>query len=157
MPELPTGAGGSKHQESYRTTADLVEALNKKFPSTSLTAGPGGQDAENKAPTETAASAASGCNSLKAQMMAEFRRARHENGMKTTTLVEPQVESRAKDPKLSFVAQPQSTNYIRTVNAVREKRSDFDYYQFVGKGYNDGGVLSEAILADALSEYDPDN
>ena len=35
------------------------------------------------------------------------------------------------------------------------KRKGFNYQDFIVKKYEDGGVVKEAILADALGKYDP--
>jgi curved DNA-binding protein CbpA len=143
----------NERQAAFRTTAELHMHLAQKFDS----AAKQGQDENerhNDGPT---------CldpNSKKVQMLEEFRRKRQAAGMSTTTYVEPKAEIKRKaeeDSRLQDLLKQAEKSYVKEVNQKREKRKNFDYCGFVVRGYRDGGVVGDAVLADALEDYDPDH
>lgn len=146
MPAVPQSETVRAHQ---RTSADIKEALEKleAIHSTS-------RDQENDVLR------ASQLSVMKQQMLAKFRASRQQRGMGTTIQVEakPETLRSMSDEKFNFVKQAaQKPSYLRTVDNAIKKRSDFNYRCFVEDGLVDGGVIGDAILADALHEYDPAN
>lgn len=150
MPAMP--AAQSRRESSFRTTADLVERLRG---CEAKAAGDENAGAHTSLGATSSTSAATG---LKAQMMAEFRRQRNEVGLPSTFVAKPDVSTvtkAASDPRLAFVREEsKKPSYTQHVDKVRKQRGAFDYHGFVVRDYRDGGVIGEAILADALDEYD---
>ena len=151
MPPLP--ANTPIASAFQRTTADIKEALERtecqsRIAATDENAVLGSADPYRGRP-----------GSLKQQMMSEFRQSRSAKGMSTTAhLPECHVNESVLtgEPQYAFLKE-NKRSYIREANRIRENRGGFDYCQFVVKDYHDGGVIGEAILADALDDYDADN
>lgn len=152
-PLSPSGStsvvGITGMSQAYRTTADIKEALQRLESSTPTSDDP---LAHLRQPRAAAAS-------TKSQMMSQFRSERRENGISTvaqTVAVRPDDVAHLDDQKYGFVkASTAAPNYVEAVAERVQKRSNFNYTSFVTRGYVDGGVVGDAILADALSDYDP--
>lgn len=141
MPQLP-GVHQTHHFSSHKTTADMMRTLHDKL-----------QENESPSATSTVAPSASprvepACTSLKSEMLAKFRASREERGIPVTKPIIP-TESPVK---LDFVKQGFKKAYEYEVEKVRS-RPNFDYKQFIQQHYNDGGVVSQAIMSDALEQY----
>ena len=153
MPDFAADAP-SRHQSSYRTTAELTASISEKIDAATKS-NTNDVDVENQRPVN-----GTDASSRKAQMMEEFRRRRQEQGMSTVHYVEPKPEILRKaeeDERLRELVRAQKESYVKQVAEKTEKRKNFDYCRFVVSGYRDGGVVGDAVLADALADYDPNN
>lgn len=159
--DIPTSCAtveSYKHQQ--KTTADMMRALDELQGNHQRgTAGMSELEALRHGNHPAAAPAAS-ANSLKAKMMSEFRSNRQANGKSTVEDVCLPEATTAAAAKKFGIPVPEAENaisYKKKVEQVIKTRSDFDYTTFVRRELVDGGVLGDAILADALAEYDPNN
>lgn len=143
-----------QYQHSQKTTADMLRALNEAhdFRQTGSAAG-GGTTLEQD--IELLRSSAAAQTSLKSKMMSEFRSNRRANGLTTVEEVASCVS--VDTTKYGIPAAADVLSYKKKVETVVKTRSSFNYRSFVERDLIDGGVVGDAILADALSEYDPTN
>jgi curved DNA-binding protein CbpA len=140
MPELPTSQTVRRHQ---KTSADMLRALDKLQENEAPPAS--GPDVNDAAQTSTSVQ-----GSLKQEMLERFRASREERGIPTTKPFMP--ADVVPDVKLDFVKQGSKKAYEYEVEKVCT-RPNFNYKQFVQQYYNDGGVVGEAIMTDALKDY----
>jgi DnaJ-class molecular chaperone len=143
-----------KHQQ--KTTADMLRALDALHGNEARrTSSMSDLDALKYQGSSTAS------NSLKAKMMSDFRSTRQANGKSTVEdvcLPEATTAAAAKKLGLHLPKDVENTiSYKKKVEHVVKTRSGFNYRAFVERDLVDGGVLGDAILADALAEYDPNN
>lgn len=93
-------------------------------------------------------------NSAKARMMEQFRQSRAAVGAPTTKPIvapKPEEERRVKH---KYGVPLNDDHYDYEAEHIKSRRGNFNYCGFVAQGYTDGGVMKEAILADALDRYD---
>lgn len=154
--EIPTTCSAVesyKHQQ--KTTADMMRALDELQGQHRATSG--GTDIEA---LRYGTSNSAGSASLKAKMMSEFRSNRQASGKSTVEdvcLPEATTAAAAKKLGIPIPDAENAISYKKKVEHVVKTRSHFDYTSFVQRDLVDGGVLGDAILADALAEYDPNN
>lgn len=148
MPTMPASETVARHQ---RTTADMMNALNSGGVQASSI--PGAEDSENVEPPADPAGVPPHLAPkhadppTKAAMLARFRAQRESEGVSPTKVRPAKVES-----KMEFVKEASKKAYDYDVEKLTRRR-DFGYVDFIQKQYNDGGVVGEAILADALASY----
>ena len=119
---------------------------------------------ENDAPTTSTAAAplsnphgGGGMMSAKDRMLLQFRERREATGQKPTAVVLPSISPRQASSikkKIGVYEADEPPHYDYDASSIKAKRGNFDYCSFVSRSYNDGGVIREAILADALNRYD---
>lgn len=137
MPELPTSQTVQRHQ---KTTADMMRALETLQENETPASAPSASPRAMNAPPMC---------SLKADMLARFRASREEKGIPVT---KPIIPPTVATTKMDFVKEGSKKAYEYEVERVRT-RPNFDYKCFIQHQYNDGGVLAEAIMSDALDGY----
>ena len=150
MPCLPAASlhYPSLFHHPQRTSADMmraIEELREQQCSSPV------DDLDHLKPSQT---------SLKQKMLSEFRNSRRDSGVSTVeeVTIKKEVLATLDDNKFDFVKSSLLLpSYCATTKRMVEQRSKFDYRSFVEKDYVDGGVVGEAILADALGDYDPNN
>ncbi|RNF02533.1 chaperone DnaJ protein [Trypanosoma conorhini] len=92
--------------------------------------------------------------SVKRSMMQDFR-LRHNGETPAPGAMRLTVDRQAIGRRLRFVSETENTSYSRDVEERIGRYSNFDYRSYVESGVVDGGnVLDDAILADALGNYD---
>lgn len=166
---LPTvSASVESYKQNQRTTADMMRALDElnknRVPSNSNPFEPD-LEALGGGVSSSSSSSCTGMskNTLKSQMLSEFRATRRANGMSTVaepTVVPQEARSMAESSAKYGLPLPTAADrasYTKQVDQARKTRSGFDYRSFVQRELVDGGVMQDAILADALADYDPDN
>lgn len=154
MPEIPTvSATVTGFQAHQKTSAELLAKLEK------MQAKPHQSTEDVIASYKTsscAQPAASTLSSVKSQMLNEYRK-RKEGGQGPSTPVS--ASSRVlESSKYDFVRQSAAEpSYSKQAKDAVQQRANFDYKTFVQREIVDGGVVKDAILADALGDYDPNN
>jgi len=147
--QIPTTASvlPTVHSTKNRLTADMMKALHEMESKTA--------ERPQTSPLFTCETLqnAAGAGSLKAKMLTEFRQSRKASGISTVADVAP-VPTAEVQKKFGIKAEP---SYNKAVQHAVQQRANFDYTTFVVRDLVDGGALTEAILADALGEYDPNN
>ena len=137
----------------HRTSADMLASLQARMKKTEdALNGESNGDSENSFTEYAKPSFAA-----KQAMMEKFKAQRQSTGMSPAVVDHHTKETLSKaatEHKYGFVKEHSKEAYQYEVDHVR-KRQDFDYHGFVVKRYEDGGVVKEAILADALGKYDP--
>lgn len=160
MAKIDVTTAARTHMEAFqtqqRTTADMMRALDELHSNKAKPSNPHEVDLENLGAgcASSSSASSSAAASLKAQMLSEFRSSRRTAGQSTTEDLTRGVTAE-EEQKYGFVKPVPS--YAKTVKKVISTRSQFDYATFVRKDFVDGGVLTEAILADALGDYDPNS
>ena len=160
MAKIDVTTAAAAHMESFqshqRTTADMMRALDELHSNKcSSSTNPHEVDLESlRGGGSSDSASSSAAASLKAKMLSEFRNTRRSQGHSTTEDLTRGV-TEEEEKKFGFVKPVPS--YAKTVKKVLSTRSHFDYTTFVRKDIVDGGVLTEAILADALGDYDPNS
>lgn len=162
MAKIDVTAAATAHMESFqkqqRTTADMMRALDELH--SNKRTGPTNplevdlEGLRGGTASSSSSSSSSAADSLKAKMLSDFRNSRRTNGQSTTEDLARNV-TEDEEKKFGFVKPVPS--YAKTVKKVMTTRSHFDYATFVRKDFVDGGVVTEAILADALGDYDPNS
>ena len=139
---------------SARTSADMLAALQERMKKTehAINGGTNNNDEndENNTTTMTPSFAA------KKAMMERFRTQRESVGVPTSVVddhTKQTLQKAAQNHKYQFVKEASKDAYEYEVDKVM-KRKGFNYQDFIVKRYQDGGVVKEAILADALGKYD---
>ena len=148
-----------EYRQQQATTAELMDRLANLVPPQRT----GG--AASSVSDDTAADPLDGLrgtghmSSYKAQMLNNFRSSRRNQGKTTVedTMPEPHTMVDTTSSKYQFVAQNPAPNYAATTRRNVEKSRNFNYEAFVVSDLVDGGVVKDAILADALGDYDPTN
>ncbi|KEG14567.1 putative chaperone DNAJ protein [Trypanosoma grayi] len=94
-------------------------------------------------------------HSIKRRMMQEFR-VRHNGQTPAPSTMDVDVDRETLSSRLDFVAEMKTKkSYSCELEGRIGKYANFDYRTYVEKGIVDGGnVLDDAILADALGNYD---
>jgi curved DNA-binding protein CbpA len=165
MTNIDVAGVAANHMESFqkqqRTTADMMRALdelhsNKARPSAGMPFEVDLDDLRGSSGVGAGgcSSSSSAAASLKAKMLSDFRSSRRTAGQSTTEDLTRGVTDE-EQRKFGFVKPVPS--YSKTVQKVMTTRSHFDYATFIRKDLVDGGVVTEAILADALGDYDPNS
>ncbi len=161
MAKIDVTTAAAAHMEAFqkqqRTTADMMRALEDLHSNkctSSSSSNPHEVDLESLRGAGGGASSSSAAASLKAKMLSEFRSSRRTAGQSTT---EDTTRGVTEDEERKFGFVKPVPSYSKTVKKVISTRSHFDYATFVRKDLVDGGVLTEAILADALGDYDPNS
>eukprot|EP00758_Cryptobia_borreli_P001690 Tbor_TRINITY_DN2451_c0_g1::TRINITY_DN2451_c0_g1_i1::g.2549::m.2549 len=101
-------------------------------------------------------------NSYKAQMLNQFRSQRREEGRSTVEVSTPEpndVLRGLNGKKFDFIRESASAgpSYSSHAKKVATSHCQFDYANSVANGCHNGEVVKDAILADALGDYDPTN
>lgn len=141
-----------------RTSADMLAALHARMKKTEDALNGNHNNSENiSASSEGGNYYAPPSFAARQAMMDKFRTERSATGM-ATAVVDPKtketLQQAAQKHKYDFVKEQSKDAYQYEVETVM-KRKDFDYQDFVVRRYHDGGVVKDAILADALGKYDP--
>ena len=146
--QIPKSAVEVEYRQQQATTAEMMERLANL------------QKAPEVEEDPLAGLRGTNCSSnFKSQMLNNFRSARREQGKTTVedTMPEPRTMVDTSDSKYQFVAQNPTSNYSSSTRQNVARRRDFNYGEFVARNIVDGGVVKDAILADALGDYDPSN
>jgi curved DNA-binding protein CbpA len=145
---IPKSSVEVEYRQQQATTAEMMERL------ASL------QKAPDVEEDPLAGLRGTNCSStFKSQMLNSFRNARREQGKTTVedTMPEPKTMVDTSSSKYQFVAQNPTSNYSSSTRQNVQRRRDFNYCEFVARDLVDGGVVKDAIMADALGDYDPNN
>eukprot|EP00742_Colponemidia_sp_Colp-10_P029947 GILJ01038304.1.p1 GENE.GILJ01038304.1~~GILJ01038304.1.p1 ORF type:complete len:161 (+),score=28.24 GILJ01038304.1:2-484(+) len=160
MPDIPTTTTTvTDFQAHQKTSAELLARLEKmqarphQSPEdviSSYKSSSGGQQ-------PAVAVGSSAMASVKSQMLNEFRKRREGQGGPISP-VSVAASSNGSDSKYDFVRQSAAEpSYSKQAKEAVQKRTNFDYKTFVQRDMIDGGVMKDAILADALGDYDASN
>lgn len=157
MPDLPAASATvSSFQAHQKTSAELLARLER------MEAKPHESPADviasyggSSAPSASASSAAS----VKSQMLNEYRK-RREGGQAAgaSRPAEPKADplKGLEGAQYDFLKKSEPS-YSKAAREAVQRRANFDYKTFVERDIVDGGVVKDAILADALGDYDPNN
>ncbi|KPA84933.1 putative chaperone protein DNAj [Leptomonas pyrrhocoris] len=124
-----------------RTSAEIVAELQRKEQE--------GAFSHKSVSASSSSGAQGGQFSYKKELMAQYRATHSEYE------VGEDHSSNAKKSSLPFVrAQCEAPQYSETVDEKIQTYSNFDYRKYVEQGRWDGDEVEEAIMADALGQYD---
>lgn len=148
-----SSVGSTPTTTQHRTSADMLASLQARMKKTEEALNGNGDDDENNTPKFATPTFAA-----KQAMMEKFKTQRVSTGLPTAIVdqhTKETLQKAATEHKYGFVKEHSKDAYQYEVEHVK-KRKDFDYQGFVVCQYEDGGgVVKEAILADALGKYDP--
>lgn len=128
-----------------RTSADMLAALQARM-----------KENHNANAEAAAASPASADMAAKRAMMEKFRHGRETVGISPCVVddkTKKTLQAAATSHKYEFVKGASRDTYEYELEKIRQ-RENFNYKHFVQERFHDGGIVKEAILADALGQYD---